>query len=123
MEVKIGVQHAPRELIVETSETPDAVQAAVEGSRGSFLDRTRGIEIEESIRRAQQKLSLLQVALSEVCHLTRMPETEVPAEELIWQDPVPRVDHPLVDTNDIAALKKQKLRLKDELERLRASVN
>ncbi|MDS7594510.1 catalase/peroxidase HPI [Agrobacterium tumefaciens] len=30
---------------------------------------------------------------------------EVPKEELIWQDPVPAVDHPLVDTADIAALK------------------
>ncbi len=30
---------------------------------------------------------------------------EVPAEELIWQDPVPAVDHPLVDGNDINALK------------------
>ena len=30
---------------------------------------------------------------------------EVPREELIWQDPVPRVDHKLVDAKDIAALK------------------
>jgi catalase-peroxidase len=30
---------------------------------------------------------------------------EVPAEDLIWQDPVPKVDHPLVDASDIAALK------------------
>jgi len=30
---------------------------------------------------------------------------EVPAEELIWQDPVPAVDHPLVDARDIADLK------------------
>ncbi len=30
---------------------------------------------------------------------------EVPAEELIWQDPVPAVDHKLIDTRDIAALK------------------
>ncbi len=30
---------------------------------------------------------------------------EVPAEELIWQDPVPKVDHPLVDDQDVAALK------------------
>ena len=30
---------------------------------------------------------------------------EVPAEELIWQDPVPAVDHELVDARDIAALK------------------
>ena len=30
---------------------------------------------------------------------------EVPAEELIWQDPVPAVDHELVNAEDIAALK------------------
>jgi len=30
---------------------------------------------------------------------------EVPAEELIWQDPVPTVDHKLIDTRDIADLK------------------
>jgi catalase-peroxidase len=30
---------------------------------------------------------------------------EVPSEELIWQDPVPKVDHPLVDAKDIALLK------------------
>jgi len=30
---------------------------------------------------------------------------EVPAEELIWQDPVPPVDHPLIDAKDIAGLK------------------
>jgi catalase-peroxidase len=32
---------------------------------------------------------------------------EVPAEVLIWQDPVPVVDHELVDSADIAALKSQ----------------
>jgi catalase-peroxidase len=30
---------------------------------------------------------------------------EVPAEELIWQDPVPAVDHELIDEKDIAGLK------------------
>src|SRR6185503_17858922 len=30
---------------------------------------------------------------------------EVPKEELIWQDPVPAVDHPLIDDKDVAALK------------------
>jgi catalase-peroxidase len=34
---------------------------------------------------------------------------EVPAEELIWQDPIPAVDHALVDDNDIAALKSKVL--------------
>jgi catalase-peroxidase len=32
---------------------------------------------------------------------------EVPAETLIWQDPVPAVDHELVDAEDVAALKAQ----------------
>ena len=31
--------------------------------------------------------------------------SDVPAEELIWQDPIPAVDHPLVDADDIASLK------------------
>ncbi|AFK04504.1 Catalase-peroxidase [Emticicia oligotrophica DSM 17448] len=31
---------------------------------------------------------------------------EVPAEDLIWQDPIPAVDHQVIDTNDIAELKK-----------------
>jgi len=30
---------------------------------------------------------------------------EVPKEELVWQDPMPDVDHPLIDESDIAALK------------------
>jgi catalase-peroxidase len=33
--------------------------------------------------------------------------TDVPKEELIWQDPVPAVTHKLVDATDIAALKAQ----------------
>ncbi len=31
--------------------------------------------------------------------------SEVPQEVLIWQDPIPAVDHALIDANDIAALK------------------
>ncbi len=30
---------------------------------------------------------------------------EVPKEDLIWQDPIPAVNHPLIDAGDIAALK------------------
>lgn len=33
----------------------------------------------------------------------------VPAERLIWQDPVPEVDHELVDADDVAALKRELL--------------
>jgi catalase-peroxidase len=32
---------------------------------------------------------------------------EVPSEVLIWQDPVPAVDHPLVEADDIAGLKRE----------------
>ena len=31
--------------------------------------------------------------------------SEVPSEELVWQDPVPEVDHPLVNEADVASLK------------------
>ena len=34
---------------------------------------------------------------------------EVPAEALIWQDPVPAADHPLVDAHDVSALKEKVL--------------
>jgi catalase-peroxidase len=30
---------------------------------------------------------------------------EVPSEDLIWQDPIPKVNHPLIDDKDIASLK------------------
>jgi catalase-peroxidase len=36
---------------------------------------------------------------------TRYLGSEVPAEELIWQDPVPAVDHPLIDAKDVTDLK------------------
>jgi len=36
---------------------------------------------------------------------TRYLGPEVPAEELIWQDPIPAVNHKLIDEQDIAALK------------------
>jgi catalase-peroxidase len=36
---------------------------------------------------------------------TRYLGPEVPEEDLIWQDPIPAVDHELVDEKDIAALK------------------
>ena len=34
---------------------------------------------------------------------------EVPKEQLIWQDPIPAVNHPLVDERDVAALEAQVL--------------
>ena len=45
-----------------------------------------------------------------LCHRDMGPKArylgpEVPAEDLIWQDPLPAVDHPLIDEADQAALK------------------
>jgi len=37
--------------------------------------------------------------------LSRYLGSEVPKEELIWQDPIPAVNHPLIDEKDIAELK------------------
>jgi catalase-peroxidase len=37
--------------------------------------------------------------------LSRYLGPELPAEELLWQDPIPDVDHPLVDDSDVTALK------------------
>ncbi len=36
---------------------------------------------------------------------------EVPEEDLIWQDPIPEVDHPLIETEDVDALKHKLLTL------------
>jgi catalase-peroxidase len=40
---------------------------------------------------------------------TRYLGPEVPDEDLIWQDPIPAVDHELIDESDIAALKAKML--------------
>ncbi|MEM8963993.1 MAG: catalase/peroxidase HPI [Acidobacteriota bacterium] len=37
--------------------------------------------------------------------IVRYLGSEVPGEQLIWQDPVPAVDHELIDDTDVAALK------------------
>ncbi|HVI45397.1 MAG TPA: catalase/peroxidase HPI [Chitinophaga sp.] len=40
---------------------------------------------------------------------TRYLGPDVPEEELIWQDPIPAVNHPLINENDIAELKSKVL--------------
>ncbi len=41
--------------------------------------------------------------------ISRYLGSEVPKEELIWQDPIPAVKHKLIDENDVATLKKKVL--------------
>jgi hypothetical protein len=49
MEVKIGVQHAPRELVVETADSADEIQAALDkaltGGTTLALTDTRGRQV------------------------------------------------------------------------------
>lgn len=41
--------------------------------------------------------------------ISRYLGSEIPKEELLWQDPIPAVDHKLIDDNDIKALKAKTL--------------
>ncbi len=41
--------------------------------------------------------------------LSRYLGPEMPTEELLWQDPIPEVDHPLVNDSDVAGLKSKVL--------------
>jgi hypothetical protein len=49
MEVKIGVQHSPRELVVETDDTPEAIEKlvadAVSGEGVVTLTDTKGRKV------------------------------------------------------------------------------
>jgi catalase-peroxidase len=63
-----------------------------------YLDNPE--EFEEAFARAWFKLTHRDMGPR-----SRYLGAEVPAEELIWQDPVPAVDHALIDAQDIADLK------------------
>ncbi len=57
-------------------------------------------EFEEAFARAWFKLTHRDMGPK-----SRYLGPEIPAEDLIWQDPIPEVDHELIDSNDIAVLK------------------
>ena len=59
-------------------------------------------EFEEAFAKAWYKLMHRDMG-----PLSRYLGDEVPAEQLIWQDPVPEVDHDLIDDKDIATLKSE----------------
>jgi len=63
-----------------------------------FLDNPKEFEI--AFARAWFKLTHRDMGPK-----ARYVGAEVPAEDFIWQDPIPKVDHKLIDTKDIAKLK------------------
>ena len=66
--------------------------------------RDNPAELEDAFARAWFKLTHRDMG-----PISRYLGSEVPQEELIWQDPVPAVDHELVNDSDVVELKKRLL--------------
>ena len=88
-------RHAPMMLTTDLSLRYDPVYEPI-----SRRFREHPAEFADAFARAWFKLTHRDMG-----PVTRYLGPEVPAERLIWQDPVPAVDHPLVDEADIEALK------------------
>ena len=92
-------RHAPIMLTTDLALRQDPEFAKVSKR---FLDEPKAFE--DAFARAWFKLTHRDLGPR-----SRYLGKEVPAEELIWQDPVPAVDHKLVDAADIARLEKEVL--------------
>lgn len=88
-------RHAPTMLTTDLSLRFDPVYEKI--SRRFFENPD---EFADAFARAWFKLTHRDMG-----PVTRYLGPEVPKEELIWQDPVPAVDHKLIDEKDIASLK------------------
>ncbi|MBL7741505.1 MAG: catalase/peroxidase HPI [Chitinophagaceae bacterium] len=90
-------RHAPTMLTTDLSLRFDPVYEKI--SRRFFENPD---EFADAFARAWFKLTHRDMG-----PLARYLGPEVPGEELIWQDPLPAVDHKLIDEKDIATLKTQ----------------
>jgi catalase-peroxidase len=90
-------RHAPTMLVTDLSLRMDPVYEKI--SR-HFLEHPE--EFADAFARAWFKLTHRDMGPR-----SRYLGPEVPAEELIWQDPVPAVDHKPIDAKDIADLKRK----------------
>jgi len=88
-------KHAPTML---TSDIALRVDPAYEKVSRRFFENPD--EFADAFARAWFKLTHRDMGPKE-----RYLGPDVPTEELIWQDPIPAVDHALIDENDIAGLK------------------
>ncbi|MHA4844632.1 catalase/peroxidase HPI [Flavitalea antarctica] len=94
-----GKRHAPRML---TTDIALRLDPEYEKISRRFLENPD--EFADAFARAWFKLTHRDMGPR-----ARYLGPDVPAEELIWQDPIPAVNHALVDDNDIASLKSKVL--------------
>ena len=90
-----GERHAPIMFTTDLALTADPAYRAISER---FLSNPK--EFEDAFARAWFKLTHRDMGPR-----ARYVGTDVPAEVLLWQDPLPDVDHALLDDNDVAALK------------------
>jgi catalase-peroxidase len=90
-------RHAPMMLTTDLALRMDPVYGPISKRFHENLD-----EFADAFARAWFKLTHRDMGPK-----VRYIGAEVPAEDLIWQDPVPAVDHALIDDADVAALKSQ----------------
>ena len=90
-----NIRHAPMMTTADLSLKMDPVYKKI---AKRFLENPK--EFEDAFARAWFKLTHRDMGPR-----SRYLGPEVPEEELIWQDPVPKVDHDLIDDNDIKNLK------------------
>src|SRR5215471_771764 len=88
-------RHTPRMLVTDLSLRMDP---AYEKISRRFLEHPD--QFADAFARAWFKLTHRDMGPR-----SRYLGPEVPSEELLWQDPIPAVDHPLIGEQDIAALK------------------
>ena len=88
-------RHAPMMLTTDLSMKEDPAYATISKR---FLDNPE--EFEAEFAKAWFKLTHCDLG-----PVTRYVGPEVPSEAFIWQDPVPAVDHSLIDAGDIETLK------------------
>tara|TARA_R110002073_G_scaffold3808_3_gene25379 strand:- start:542 stop:2761 length:2220 start_codon:yes stop_codon:yes gene_type:complete len=91
------VRHAPIMLTTDLSLKEDPVYREISKR---FLDNPE--EFEDAYARAWFKLTHRDMGPR-----ARYVGSEVPAEALSWQDPIPEVDHPLIGERDIEQLKER----------------
>ena len=104
-EATVPHAHDPSKKLVPTMLTSDLalrVDPAYEKISRRFLENPD--QLADAFARAWFKLTHRDMGPR-----VRYLGPEVPAEELIWQDPVPAVDHALVDEQDVESLKQKVL--------------